>query len=84
MREVYRRQVVCLRKSGHSPRDVAKQLVITLTALHRAAKLQRQMDELGITDPYQPVTVPPADCTKLRRHLHPRYRFKPRDDSGQF
>ena len=35
------------------------------------------MDELGITDPYLPVTKPPDDYTKLRRHKHARYHFEP-------
>ncbi len=35
------------------------------------------MDELGLADPYVRVERPPADCSKLRRHLHPGYRFDP-------
>jgi len=59
---------------------VARKLKITVTAAQRAAALHRIMEANKLTDPYVPVTEPPADCTKLRRRLHPRYRFEPLDD----
>ena len=65
-------------------REIAHKLGITKTAVQRAAALQRKMDELGLTDPYIPVTEPPEDLTKMRRHKHKRYRFEPLPDAGEF
>jgi DNA invertase Pin-like site-specific DNA recombinase len=76
-REMYRERVVVLRAEGLSERQVAKQLGITVTAAQRAAALDRQMNQLGITDPYLAVAEPPTDYGKLRRHRHSRYRFEP-------
>ena len=56
---------------------VAKELGLTITATQRASKLHRQMQALGLTDPYVEVTEPPSDLKKMRRHLHPRYKFDP-------
>lgn len=57
---------------------------ITKTAAQRAAKLQWMMEGAqGLIDPYVPVTEPPANSQKLRRHFHPRYRFDPLPDAGQ-
>jgi site-specific DNA recombinase len=72
-----RERVVAGRAAGRSERKVADDLGITVTAAQKAATLQRRMDELGLSDPYVRVLEPPADCTKLRRHLHPEYRFEP-------
>jgi hypothetical protein len=60
--------------------QIAAELGITKTAVQRAFALQRSMDELGLKDPYVPVLEPPEDYTKLRRHKHPRYEFKPLAD----
>ena len=76
-REKFRKQVVALRKTGLTERKIAAQLRLTVTATQKAAALQWIMDQRGLTDPYVQVTEPPDDCTKLRRHLHPRYRFEP-------
>jgi len=58
-------------------REVAKSLGITKTAAQQAAALDRLMTEQGLTDPYVLLSEPPMDYPKLRRHLHPRYRFEP-------
>jgi hypothetical protein len=76
-REKFREQVVALRRGGIPEWKIAKELEITKTAAQRAMALQRLMNERGLTDPYLPVTEPPADCAKLCRHRHPRYSFKP-------
>jgi hypothetical protein len=81
-REAFRTRVVALRRAGRKEREVAKELGITQPAVQKAAALQRKMDELGITDPYVPVTEPPADGSKLSRHKHKRYRFEPLDGAG--
>jgi DNA invertase Pin-like site-specific DNA recombinase len=71
-------QVVALRHEGLTEAQVAVKLGLTVTAAQRAAALRRLMKEQGVTGPYALVKEPPADCTKLRRHLHKRYRFEPR------
>ena len=45
-----------------------------LTAAQRAAKLQRLMDERGLTSAYEELSMPPAEGKKLKRHLHPRFK----------
>ena len=66
-----------LQAEGLTRRQIAELLGLTLPAVQRAINLDRKMKELGITDPYVPVLEPPADCKKLRRYRHPRYRFEP-------
>jgi DNA invertase Pin-like site-specific DNA recombinase len=75
-REAFRKQIMALRRCGLTERQIATKLGLTITAVQRAAALQRAMDAQKLTDPYIPVTEPPLDCTKMRRHLHPRYRFE--------
>ncbi|TWU09751.1 recombinase family protein [Allorhodopirellula heiligendammensis] len=57
-------------------REIAERLKITQPAVQRAKRLYREMRQRGLDDPYQVLTAPPAEG-KLRRHLHPRYRFDP-------
>ena len=76
-RAAYREQVIALRTAGFSQRQVANRLGLTQPAVQNAIALDQRMKELGLTDPYIPVFEPPADCKKLRRHRHPRYRFEP-------
>jgi DNA invertase Pin-like site-specific DNA recombinase len=78
-REQFRRQVVDLRASGRTEREVARELGITVTAVQRAAALARKMEVMGLADAYVPVTAPPGDYAKLRRHHHGRYEFAPLD-----
>jgi len=73
----FRERVVALRAAGHSEREVARQLALTVTAAQRAAALDRMMRIESLDDPYRPVTEAPIDCTKFRRHRHPRYKFEP-------
>lgn len=82
-RAAYREQVINLRAAGLTEKEAATQLGITGTAAQYAAALHRKMTEQGLHDPYVPVTEPPPDVSKLRRHLHPRYRFQPLPDAGQ-
>lgn len=67
---------------NYSIKDAAALLGITATAAQWSVKLQRKMEELGIDDPFLPVIEPPNDFSKLRRHLHARYRFDPLDQAG--
>jgi site-specific DNA recombinase len=50
---------------------------VTATAVGNALGLHRRMGEVGLSDPYVPVTEPPPDYTKLRWHLNANYRFEP-------
>jgi hypothetical protein len=36
-----------------------------------------------LTDPYVEVLAPPDDYTKLRRHQHPRYKFRLKQETTQ-
>jgi hypothetical protein len=83
-REAFRRRVVELRAAKQKEWEIASELGITQTAVQRAASLERRMAQLNTADAYVAVVEPPEDCTKLRRHKHPRYCFQPLDDAGQF
>ncbi len=83
-REEQRIEVVRMRQLKVIERTVAARLGITVTAAQRANTLQRLMNERGLTDPYQALTSPPRDYTKLRRYRHVRYKFDPLPDAGQF
>jgi hypothetical protein len=78
-REQHRREVCRLRGIGLGQRQVAANLGITQPAVERALALTRQMDRLGLSDPYVRLTSPPDDYNRLRRHRHPRYKFEPLD-----
>jgi hypothetical protein len=59
-------------------RPAAELLGITQPAVQAARDLDKLMKEAGTTDAYVPVLEPPVDDKKLRRHLHPQYRFEPK------
>ena len=80
-REQFRKPVVQMRAAGLTEQQVAKQLGITKTAVQHAAALQRNMDKLGLVDPYVPVLEATTDGG-LRRHLHRRFKFEPLDDNA--
>jgi site-specific DNA recombinase len=71
-----REQVMALRREM-TEREAAERLGITKTAAQYAAGLDRLMGRLGLADPYVRMTKPPTDYPKMRRHLHPRFRFDP-------
>jgi site-specific DNA recombinase len=72
----YREQVVTLRREL-TEQQAADRLGISKTMAQHAARLNRLMRRLGLIDPYVRLVEPPMDYPKLRRHLHPRYRFEP-------
>lgn len=76
-RETFREEVVELTATGMPQRQIAATVGITLPAVQYAMRLQRLMDTQGCISPYIPVLKPPSDYNKLRRHLHPRFRFVP-------
>lgn len=75
-RAEFREDISRLRKEM-TLKDAAAQLGITAAAAGRAAALDLLMAQESLTDPYVAVLEPPADITKLRRHLHPRYKLQP-------
>lgn len=86
-RNAYREVVVEMRQANagdnnQTVKEIAESLGITDTAVQYAMALQRQMDSLGITDPYIPITEPPG-TGKLIRHKHPRYQFNPLPHAGE-
>jgi hypothetical protein len=78
-RETFRSRVMELTDLGRKQREIAHELGITLPAVQNAVALARRMESLGIVDPYVPLTEPPEDYERLRRHHHSRYRFEPLD-----
>ena len=78
-RERIRADAVRLAAAGLDQRDIARRLPepATQAAVSDALALDRRMRESGLDTPYVWVAAPPADYPKLRRHLHPRYRFEP-------
>ncbi len=73
----FREQVMALHQAGMSLGDLAERLGISKVAVQNALKLNGKMEQLGLADPFIALTEPPADDTKMKRHLHPRYRFTP-------
>lgn len=71
--------VLRLKAEGLTERQIAGQLGITQPAVQYAMALYRKMLLMGLSDPYIPLTGPPQDNCKLKRHLNPRYRFEPLD-----
>ncbi|MFN3153244.1 recombinase family protein [Bremerella sp.] len=82
-REAFRERVIALRDEGMKQRDIAAELGITQAAVQYSVKLQATMDSLGLQDPYVPVTEAPMDLHRMRRHLHPRFKFEPYDPGKQ-
>ena len=75
-RVAFREPILALKAQGRTEREIAAQLKITQVAVQRAAALTRLMNLQNLDDPYLPLTVPPDDDSKLRRHRHPRYQFR--------
>jgi DNA invertase Pin-like site-specific DNA recombinase len=81
-RVAYRAPVLELTANGLGQREVAQELGITQPAVQRAVALGRRMASLRIQDPYLPLTAPPGDYERWRRHKHPRYHFEPLSGEG--
>lgn len=82
-RERIRGEVVRLRAEGYKQPAIAEKLGVTVTAVQRAVAMQAQVEQLAMCDPYVPVTEPSDAASRMRRHLHPRYRFDPLPDAGR-
>lgn len=76
-REQIRKEAMRLKAKGFKQREIASRLGVTQPAVTNALMLDRRMKEAGKDTPYEVVTAPPEDYSKLRRHLHPRYQFTP-------
>jgi site-specific DNA recombinase len=70
-------RVTRLRKNGMAYRNIAAELGITMPAAQNAAKLQRLMDSLAITDPWVPVRTEADAINYFKRLKNPRHQFKP-------
>jgi len=77
----FRKEIVRLRSIKVKQSLVAEQLGLTVTVVQHAMSLTRKM---GLDDPYQLLREPPADACKLKRYLHPRYRFRPLEGFPRF
>ncbi|MFO0865673.1 MAG: hypothetical protein U0744_13640 [Gemmataceae bacterium] len=80
-RERIRAEAVRLKAAGRTHKEIAGMIAEkpTVTAVTDSLRLQRRMEELGLTSPYLYVVEPPAEFTKLRRHKRGGYRFEPLD-----
>jgi len=79
-RERIREDVVRLAAGNVPQRQIARQLKDEnpkLPVVQKAIALHRKMHELGLDSPYVPVTEPPDDYPKLRRHKNLKYWFEP-------
>ena len=76
-REAIRQEAVALTGQNLDQREVARRLKVTQTAVSDALQLHKMMLERQLTSPYVILEGPPNDYTKLRRHLHPQYQFRP-------
>jgi site-specific DNA recombinase len=81
-RERIRKEVVQLTAQKCDQREIAARISEkpTQTAVQRALALDRAMRAAALNDPYIPVLEPPADYSKLRRHLNRKYCFRPQEN----
>ena len=81
-RERIRAAAVRLAGTGLDQRQIAARLPepATQAGVWQALALDRRMRELGLDPPYVPMTAPPSDYPKLRRHLNAKYAFEPLPD----
>jgi len=82
-RAQFRVEVAAARSRGETEKKIAARIDIAYAAVQRAAALQRQLDAMGIEDPYVLLTSPPADGGKLKRHKNRRYYFDPLPGAGE-
>ena len=80
-RERIRETVVHLASTGMRQYEIINHLPekVTLPAIQNALALDRLMREQGLVTPYVVVLEPPPDCSKLRRHINPKYAFNMSD-----
>ena len=76
-RVAYRERVMALRAEGVTEKTIARKLGLSVSATQRAASLDRLMKQRGLADPYVPLTEPPSEQVRMRKHKHARYRFEP-------
>ena len=75
-------KVVDYLPEGKTLCSIAEALGVPSYLVSRTNALWLKMQELGVSDPYQVLSEPSAFLSKMRRHLHPRYRFVPLDSHG--
>ena len=76
-RVAYREEVMRLRAAGFTKMEIVERTGITHTAVQAAVSFDASLKKAGLTDPYLQINEPPDHFHKMRRHLHPRYRFNP-------
>lgn len=82
-RVVYREKLMSLLHSELSLREAARAIGISQVVAQKVVRLQHHMNEKRIDDPFESMQEPPKDDTKMKRHLHPRYQFRPLDELDQ-
>ncbi len=78
-REKYRKAIQALLAEKLTQDQIADRLGIFQTTVCRTVALIRTMQRQNLDDPYIALTEPPTDQSRWRRHLHPRYQFRPLD-----
>ncbi len=79
-RERIREEAVRLAASGFTQRQICAKLKEEkpkLPVVQQALALDETMKNLGVDSPYVMVLEPPTDYPKLKRHLNPKYEFRP-------
>ena len=78
-RVLYHQQATDLQQQRLKEREIAVRLGIAQSAVQRALRINRLMRSLDLTEPFIRLVSIPTVCNRLRRHLHPRFRFEPLD-----
>jgi len=68
-----------LHLQGLKQRQIGARLGLFQSTVERALRVHRKMMEMGLTEPFVRLTELPSETNRLRRHRHPRFRFKPLD-----
>lgn len=66
-----------LKAAGLAHSKIADELDVTLPVVQQAVNLSKEMELRGVDDPYEPLSEPPTDYSKLRRHRHKRFNAGP-------
>ena len=72
-----RADVIRLKQDGCNAKQTIARLAEPLSTkmIASAVKLNDQLLQSGISDPFQFQSEPPSDYAKFRKHLNPRYSF---------
>lgn len=73
----HRQAIEALTAQKVKQRDIAARLGTHLPVVQRSLALSRAMAAQGVSDPYLPLTAPPEEGGRLKRHLRAKYDFTP-------